>query len=360
MRRLIFILSIFIGSIAYAQNLIPNPGFEQVTGCPGASVFLKNVTAWHKIADHKGTPDQFYGDCAYNGLDNSMAPGQKPFDGKGYIGCFAYGSNLREYFTAELLKPMVQDSIYDIEFYVLPASGYGTMINSFGVHFSYREPKGKNDLKVVPLEEHVGNPSERIIHDTVNWTKISGKYKAKGGEYFITFGNFRTDIATKNLMIKENCIRSDRSYMLVDGVSVKPASTILHKPVTHQQPCESIVDSTVFIDERPLTLEKSFTTSKHRIRISIWDDKRLDGDSVHLLLNDSLLLKDYLLTKRQRYVEVALESGEHLLKLVALNLGEIPPNTAAIKITDFSQQRTYVLKSDMLTTEGIRIVVNDE
>ncbi len=360
MRELILMLFLFVGTFSHSQNLFPNPGFEEVIGCPGASVFLQNVKAWHKISDHKGTPDQFYGDCDYNGLNNSMAPGQKPFDGIGYVGCFAYGSDLREYFTAELISPMLKDSVYEIEFYVLPASGYGTMINSFGVHFSYMEPRGNNDLKAIPLEEHVGNRSGRIISDTVNWTKISGKYKAKGGEYFVTFGNFRTDIATKSLMIKENCIRSDRSYMLVDGVSLKPASEAVHEPVTHQQPCETDADSTVFIDERPLTLEKSFTTSKHRIRISIWDDKRLDGDSVHLLLNDSLLLRDYLLTKGQKYVEVSLESGEYLLKLVALNLGEIPPNTAAIKITDFSQQRTYVLKSDMLTTEGIRIVVKDE
>lgn len=355
---------ICIGLLLYqfslnAQNIIANADFEQVTGCPSASAFLSNVEGWNRLYDHKGTPDQFFGDCDYNGVNNSMAPGQKPYSGEGYVGCFTYGDNLREYFTSELTQPMIKDSVYSLSFFVLPASGYGTMINSFGVHFSREAPRGNNDLKFVPLEEHIGNPENRIIRDTVNWTKIEGTYRAKGGERYVTFGNFRSDNATNHEMIKENCIRSDRSYMLVDGIYLSSLNEIKETKKIQSYTCDSHPDSTVYIDERPLTLDKRFVTDKRKIRISVWDDKRTDGDSIHLLINDSLLLKNHLLSKRQSLIELTLEPGEHLLKLVALNLGEIPPNTAAIKITDLSQQRTYILKSDMISTEGIRIIVKE-
>lgn len=359
MKSLICISTLFFQLYCSGQNLINNPGFEEVTDCPSASAYLKNVTGWNGLLNHKGTPDQFYGDCEYNGLENSMARGQRPYDGIGYIGCFAFGDNLREYFTSTLLEPMVKDSIYSLEFYVLPASGYGTMINSFGVHFSREAPKGNNDLKVVPLEEHIGNPEGRIIKDTIHWTKISGSYTAKGGERYVSFGNFRSDANTQHFMIKENCIRNDRSYMLVDGVKVVQGEFSDSPIISKQHDCNLQKDSNTYIDERPITLDKSFTTTKHKIRISIWDDKRMDGDSVHLLINDSLLLKNHLITKRPVYIELSLEPGEHLLKLVALNLGDIPPNTAAIKITDYSRQRTFVLKSDMISTEGIRIIIQE-
>lgn len=358
--RITLLIALHLSLASYAQNLISNPGFEEVTGCPSASAFLRNVNDWHKLYDHRGTPDQFYGNCDYNGVENSMAPGQKPYNGVGYVGCFAYGDNLREYMTTELIEPMVKDSIYTVSFYVLPAIGYGTMINSFGVHFSQVAPCGNNDLKVVPLEEHVGNPEGRIIMDTIQWTKIEGTYKARGGERFATFGNFRSDEGTQHKIIKENCIRSDRSYILVDGVEMYNGKLDQNAETITKDTNDYSKDTSLYIDVRPLKLDKSFTTSKHRISISIWDDKRVDGDSVHLLINDSLLLKNHLLTKRHTFIELDLESGEYLIKLVAINLGAIPPNTAAIKITDHSQQRTYVLKSDMISTDGIRIIVQDE
>lgn len=360
MRLIICIGLLFIHFFGLNQNIISNADFEKVLGCPSASAYLKNVDGWDQMLNHKGTPDQFYGDCNYNGINNSMAPGQKPYNGVGYIGCFTFGDNLREYMTSELVEPMIKDSIYSVSFYVLPAAGYGTMVNSFGVHFSKEEPRGNNDLKYVPLVEHVGNPTSKIISDTAKWTKIEGTYKALGGERYATFGNFRSDAETGHKMIKENCIRSDRSYMLFDGVSVIQGEED-HNSITHLgDACQSHNDTTIFIDERPLTLSKSFETKKHRVIISIWDDKRVDGDSVHLLLNDSLLLRNFALTKRQTSIDLALETGEYLLKLVALNIGDIPPNTAAIKISDLSQQRTFLLKSDMITTEGIRIIVSKE
>jgi hypothetical protein len=330
------------------QNLIPNPGFEKTTGCPGAFVFLKNVEFWTKLDNHYGTPDQYYTECPYNGKNNPMHPGQYAFEGKGHGGQFCGGNNLREYMTTPLTEPMVKDSIYELSFYVMPATGYGTFIDSYGVHFSKEAPTGTNDrsLAVIELEEHIGNARGCLINDTVNWTQIKGTYKAKGGERFATFGNFRSDASTKMELYKSNAIVPSRSYMLIDGVNLDFVTD------------ETISDTVVnLVKDRELVVKDIFETTKRSIKISIWDHVQEDGDLVHLLWNDELIVENHLIKKQRYQFELSIEPGEHLLKLHALNLGSIPPNTAAIRISDGKKQKTFILSSDLGTTECLKILV---
>jgi len=334
---------------SFSQELIPNSGFEEITGCPGSSVFLKNVKYWSKIDNHRGTPDQYYADCSYNGLNNPMAPGQRSFEGKGFAGSFCYGSGLREYMKVPLNSVMIKDSVYKIEFYVLPATGYGTFIDSYGVHFSIDPPKGKDQmsLEVVPFKEHVGNPQGQLITDTVNWTKISGIYKAQGGEKYATFGNFKSDLNTEQKFFKKNAIVGGRSYILIDGVILDFASK--KNSVPHSEKANN--------EERTLVIENDFVTTKRTVSITIWDHMQEDKDSVNLYLNDDILLDHFPILKKKHKITLRLEPGEHLIKLHALNLGTIPPNTAAIKVSDGRQRETFVLSSDMDKTECLRILV---
>lgn len=343
---------------AQSQNLIPNPSFEETTGCPGASVFLKNTNHWHRIENHYGSPDQYYGDCSYNGVVNPMAPGQKPYEGVGYAGQFCFGDKLREYMTVKLCEPMVKDSNYSIEFFIMPAAGYGTAIDSYGVHFSAAEPKGSSDrsLAVLELEEHIGNPKGNLINDTVNWTPIKGVYRAKGGERYATFGNFRADANCANEVMKEICIRSDRSYMLIDGVEVVDAS-LKEDVLELVNPIEHVTLDTNNLNERELVVRYLFETKKSKVELLFWDHLKQDGDIVNVMLNDSLLLDHYLITKQKNKIELSLEPGEYYLKLIAVNLGEIPPNTCSIRIFDSKKRRTFVLNSDMGKTESIKIIV---
>ena len=343
-----------LSTLVLGQNLIPNPGFEEVTGCPGASVFLQNTNHWHRISNHFGTPDQFHADCDYNGLENPMAPGQRPYQGVGYAGHFCYGDGLREYMTVRMCEPMVRDSVYSIEFYVLPAAGYGTMINSYGVHFSGSEPTGAGGSSLAPLklEEHVGFDKEGFIEDTIHWTKISGNYKAKGGERFATFGNFSDDSETNAYVLKKNCIRSDRSYMLIDGVSNMLASQCeKEKEIAVEKDLQE-----QFVD-RELDVRYEFKTNKSTLELLFWDHLREDGDVIVVYLNDTLLIDKHQISAKKHKLNIELEAGEYLLKMYAVNLGDIPPNTCSIRVSDKRTRRTFILNSDLGKTEAIRIVV---
>ncbi len=344
--KLIFTFLIcFLATVGMSQkNLVPNPGFEEVTGCPGPTKFLKNVVEWDMIDVHSGTPDQYYGDCKYNGIENKMAPGQKPHEGIGYVGSFCYGSNLREYITVKFHRPMVKDSIYHISFHVLPATGYGQAIDSYGVHFSEDKPQGESGkpLGIVALKEHVGNKRGDVLNDTISWTKISGEYRAKGGELYATFGNFRADEETRAEGIKENCIREDRSYMLLDEVVIHVMDEIICRPRGWKRD--------VIVKEEIIPVQKEIT-------IELWDHMKVDGDTIDVWIDDELILENFALTNKMQKIELELDQGVHLFKIVAVNVGRIPPNTTTLRVRYDRNTSQFELNSDYDTTECLRIVI---
>ena len=345
----IAILTWLLGSVTcYAQNLVPNPGFESNTGCPGPSVFLQHTEHWSGIDNHGGTPDLYRSDCPYNRVgETQMAPGQYPREGKCFIGLFTRGDELREYCTVELLEPLVKGQTYLVEYWVRPATGYGTVINSFGLHFSMERVQGPSSrsLNHVPLVEHISNPTERMLSDTAAWTAISGKYTAEGGERYITLGNFRGDADTRGRVIKENCIRPDRSYLLIDQVSVKAeVSTPPNPPVA------------TGTDTLSTTVVSKFVSDSPYLTVHIWDHKEIDGDIINILLNDRIVLRAYTIRRRKKKLKIPLAPGSNTLSLQALNLGSIPPNTAAITLSDSHHKRNFVLNSTLQQSEAIEIV----
>ncbi len=75
LRRVLFLIMTLFLNPSYTQNLVPNPSFENNTGCPGPIVFLTNTVDWFSIPDHSGTPYLFWKNCGYNGTEprNTMA-----------------------------------------------------------------------------------------------------------------------------------------------------------------------------------------------------------------------------------------------------------------------------------------------
>ena len=331
----VFLIGLFPCKGAEAQNLIPNSSFEEYTGCPGPNVFLQHTLFWKKMENHAGTPDQFLSDCPYNKVGQSeMAKNQFPHSGNGFIGLFAHGDQLREYAIVKLKEPLVAGRIYEVEFWVRPAAGYGTVINSLGIHFSVDEAVGPSpkSLAAVALAEHVGNPSSRLIDDTQNWTAIRGTYLAQGNERYVTLGNFRADGDTQSKVINQNCIRSDRSYMLIDDVSVKTPPVMVTTKV-----------------------KDKFSSLKKYVDIFVWDHEVEDGDSINIYVNDKMVLSHYLIRKKKKKLKISLEAGSNLFKVEAINLGRIPPNTVSISISDKTKKKNYILNSTLKESEAIEI-----
>jgi|GEM_PF-1350459 hypothetical protein len=336
-----------------AQNIVRNSGFEENTGCPGATVFLNNTKYWSSVQNHQGTPDLFWKDCVYNGIGkNRIAPNQLPKAGEGFIGLFCAGDDLREFCTTELSEPMKEGEIYSVEFWVRPAAGYGTGINSFSAHFSQEAIEGQGNLRALRLEPHITNPEDRMLNDTSKWVSISGEYTAKGGEKYITLGNFRNDGSTKKEIFNNACIRPDRSYMLLDEVSVLKTS--------EPQKVDP-VDSLVIVPKTELNVKirDVFYARSNQLTIEVWDNNVEDGDSVRILINGNVLTEGIGIKKTVQTLNFGLSGNDNLLVVHALNIGSRPPNTLALKITDGKSSKRIIFTTDLKNAQAIKVILKN-
>jgi predicted RNA-binding protein len=107
---------------------------------------------------------------------------------------------------------------------------------------------------------------------------------------------------------------------------------------------------------RKLVTKETLHVPKDSIWIQVSDSNREDGDIISLEFNGQLLIKEYTLTTQQKGFRVRLQPGVNILTLIAHNLGEIPPNTAALEIERAEGRKRIILESDMDTSESIQII----
>ncbi|MEP3210223.1 MAG: hypothetical protein ABJN95_13570 [Maribacter sp.] len=112
-------------------------------------------------------------------------------------------------------------------------------------------------------------------------------------------------------------------------------------------------------DGRSINYVKELNVNGTDIRINLWDHGRKDGDIVSIYLNGEAIVSKYLLEYTKRVFEVKLDpSKPNDLFLYAHNLGQFPPNTVSIEITDGKISENIVLNSDLKSCEAVLINVN--
>lgn len=112
------------------------------------------------------------------------------------------------------------------------------------------------------------------------------------------------------------------------------------------------------IAERKVKVKQQVIVTSKKITIKIWDHQQEDGDIVSLRINGEYIAQKKELSRKPYLIEVPLLQKNNVLTLDAINLGSIPPNTAAIEIiSDGKKLKEIILQSDMNTSEAIDIVV---
>lgn len=111
-------------------------------------------------------------------------------------------------------------------------------------------------------------------------------------------------------------------------------------------------------DGRNITYVKELVFENEKIKVSVWDHGRQDGDIVSIYLNGFTVISKHLLTYRKKPIEIALDPNKkNDLFLYAHNLGEFAPNTVAIEITDGKTSENIVLNSDLKSCEAVMISI---
>lgn len=225
-----FVLFIITYS-AGAQNLVPNPGFEEYENCPGSYSEASHefrVNGWRPAT--LGTPDYFHACSAGEaGVPHNWAGVSDAYEGKAYTGLYLWMNNdnqYREYLQCRLLQPMVRDSVYAISFHYKLSSYSMYATDRVGLLLTDSLVNFKKD-NVLPVK-----PTFSIVRDsaltktTGLWEMAEMEYKAAGGERFLIIGNFDDNQSTHFYEIQfrplSQLMLANSAYYYFDDVRVVP------------------------------------------------------------------------------------------------------------------------------------------
>ena len=100
---------------------------------------------------------------------------------------------------------------------------------------------------------------------------------------------------------------------------------------------------------------KEIMVEHDSITVTLYDNGEIDGDSITLIYNDSIMAKHRLLTDKPLtfVIKIAAGSSRNELIMYAENLGSIPPNTALMLIYDGDKRYEVSMRSNMSTSGAV-------
>lgn len=277
--------------VGSGQNLVPNSSFEEYDDCPGdfsQSVKEFKVKYWQSA--NYGTPDNF-NDCSMGEADvpHNWAGVSMPYQGKGYAGIYLWinsKNNYREYLQCKLTQSMLKDSLYEIEFHFKLSSYSKYAIDRIGLMLTDSLIRVNHDQVIL------AQPTISIIQDsaltkeTGYWETARKVYRAKGGEQFVTIGNFFDNNTTHHYFIRFSPVQQSMleksAYYYIDDVKITPLFNI------HDQLADVAIEfnrDTVEFDKKYVLRNIQFEFNKHVLHRSSFQE--LEGVVQWMLENNS-------------------------------------------------------------------------
>jgi gliding motility-associated-like protein len=240
-----------------AQNLVPNPGFEDTGKCTNTLSDISFYSGFPYVKDWvsplvKTTPDYHNACATYTGITTGVPlnfmGNRYAHTGNAYVGFFgafslSSTSDWREYVECRINRHLKNGHHYVCSFFVNPTftglyfATYGkgasiVAIDKIGAKFSDTEIYSYSDYNI-SLKPDIVNAPGNFITDTTTWTKISGIYIATGRENWLTIGHFNdsSSIYRYKIMRSHLISSSDTTgrlwYLYVDDVSLIDMDSIV-------------------------------------------------------------------------------------------------------------------------------------
>ncbi len=195
-----------------AQNLVPNPSFEEYVECPySTGEFETQVVGWNSW---QITPD-YFNSCnneitGFAGVPNNPWGYQWPVSGNAYASIFTYVddfNNEREFIASPLLEPLISGQEYYIMYYVsLCDGGVNTSRkcanNNLGLRF-FQDPEYNFESNPLTPDNFAHLNYEEVIIDSIQWTLIEGWFTADASYNYLAIGNFFDDENTQTVILND-------------------------------------------------------------------------------------------------------------------------------------------------------------
>lgn len=109
--------------------------------------------------------------------------------------------------------------------------------------------------------------------------------------------------------------------------------------------------------ERTLKEAEQLEVKNQSLTFCFLDDQTIDGDSIQVMWNDSLISVAIGLEKEPHCIPFKLKPGGNRLIVHAINEGKIKPNTYEIRIQDGEELRVVRMKSDMQNSAVLEVIL---
>ena len=203
-----FLISSGVSIITYAQNLLPNPGFEDYLDCPSEDHGLYLASQWYtNISDNRSGNGTWNPRNYIHACDPEVEPWWPSELGDGVISYLyrwdrAERLSLTQLVWTELLAPLEKDSLYYVEFTTAPTQIYyipdATYImpwcvpQSVGVKLAEADFDGRVS-PLDPITPDMTAESAGVVQKIKGTSQFGNCFTATGLERYFLYGFFLDD-----------------------------------------------------------------------------------------------------------------------------------------------------------------------
>lgn len=290
---------LFTISSAWAQvNLLPNPSFEIFKS---KSKLITSALPWKNLNSVDYYREPFKADTSiYKGAHS----------GKAYGG-IRFQKDYKEFLFTKLQQPLKKGTVYYFEAYIRLAFWSNASIKSFGASFTKTNYKTSD---IIDTNNAVINSMRKGLQDNDKWIKISGTFRASGGEKMVTIGNF-TDNFKKDFVklrpFKIELMKSEAYYFIDDVLLTEYKDTSRNA----KQEVFKMLEDTVF--KKGLSFKPG--------QIVLLNNVLFEPNQTDLLLESTLQLDkfiDYLENHPDSEVEIIAHANNTMSRKTAKRLSK--------------------------------------
>lgn len=236
LKESLFIVLLLIAVTGNTQNLVTNPGFEEIDSCYGQPADTGfDVFEWSGCIGWSNPIKSSSDLWCQNPLISNVVPPQMyltyqyPYEGNNMAGILVNPGiiyNWREYIQNKLVEKLSPGIEYTISLYI-SGNTLDCMTNQFGVKFFNQEFEEPDSLWLTHLVPDAVNTTDQIVFDTTGWQKLEMKYTAMGGEQYVVIGNFQDSLSMTYTQPCDtsfwNGMTLGGGYFLIDNVVIERA-----------------------------------------------------------------------------------------------------------------------------------------
>lgn len=250
MKYTLNILLLFFLFQSTAQNLVPNPSFENGNLPYSISGLEQYCDDWTNLSGLSGaTPDYWHANANSSSgaqLPNCMAATVYPFDGNAIAGFIPVeGQIYREYISAQLISPLIIGETYKVSFSITNGIGNrwrGSSCDHIGIMFTTSQLFQSN------YEPIYGTPQVEVLGEIwePTWKRQEFEFTPDSSYLHLTIGNFAIYNSISITLRDPSAMYYNIPYYFIDSVVVEPMETsTINEIISHKsKTLIKIIDST--------------------------------------------------------------------------------------------------------------------